>query len=320
MKRYPGKRISDFVAAFCAAVTLCASLSMPVRADQVIGFQPKQPETEAPKAAAQPSAEDQPPAADVQPSADDQTQQGQENADSPEQAAETTTEEEFVAPDTYPAYLAPQYARETFDGISFLESEDGSHVMIVGFRGDAAEGGRVVIPEEIDGLPVTEIAESAFAGNDVIKYLSIPDSVTVIGEFAVSRASNLETAVIPKTMTKMPAGMFEGCSSLRTVELPPELTDIGDVAFSGCTMLGRMYVPASVRHIGVDAFAACERLLLDCADNSFAAGYAEVNGIETVGSETWNSMLIKMAVITAVLGAAVFAAPKIWRRIRKKKS
>lgn len=302
-----------------AVICLALFLTSSVYADQIIGFQPKQPETAAPP----PAVEAQEPA--PQPEAGGgEAQQGEAgqsdmNPEGGQADAETTTEDEFIAPDTYPAYLAPQYARETADGISFLESEDGSHLMIVGFRGDAADGGRVVIPEQIGGIPVTEIAESAFAGNDVIRYLSIPDSVTVIGEYAVSRAFNLETAVLPQSMPEIPAGMFEGCRSLRTIELPADLTYIGDMAFSGCTVLGRVYVPATVNHIGFDAFAACEKLLLDCADNNFAAGYAEVNGIETAGSETWNSMLIKMAVITAVLGAAVFAAPRIIRAVRKKK-
>lgn len=302
-----------------AVICLALFLTSSVYADQIIGFQPKQPETAAPP----PAVEAQEPV--PQPEAGGgEAQQGEAgqsdmNPEGGQADAETTTEDEFIAPDTYPAYLAPQYARETVDGISFLESEDGSHLMIVGFRGDAADGGRVVIPEQIEGIPVTEIAESAFAGNDVIRYLSIPDSVTVIGEYAVSRAFNLETAVLPKSMPEIPAGMFEGCRSLRTIELPADLTYIGDMAFSGCTVLGRVYVPATVNHIGFDAFAACEKLLLDCADNNFAAGYAEVNGIETAGSETWNSMLIKMAVITAVLGAAVFAAPRIIRAVRKKK-
>ena len=298
-----------------AAVCLAASASLSVYADQIIGFSPRQPETEAPVQAEVQQAEDKnqdaaedPEAAVAQPEEGDQAEED-----------ETTADDGFEAPDTYPAYLAPQYAKETPEGISYLESEDGTHVMIVGFRGDVADGGKAIIPEEIDSLPVTEIAESAFAGNSVIKYLLIPESVSVIGEYAVSRVYNLETAVLPKSMKEIPVGMFEGCGSLKNIELPPELVSIGDMAFSGCTVLGRLYIPATVSNIGFDAFSACEKLLLDCTDNSSAANYAEANGIETVGSETWNSMLIKMAVITAVLGAAVLAVPKIYRKIRTRK-
>ena len=42
----------------------------------------------------------------------------------------------------------------------------------------------LVIPSEIDGYPVTEIAKSAFKNCDGITSITIPDSVTTIGEEA----------------------------------------------------------------------------------------------------------------------------------------
>ena len=285
-----------------AALIIGALLSYSVYADQIIGFRPKEQEaSEVQEAIPQKEQEQQEAPAEDQPPAEE----------------ETTTDDGFVAPDTYPAYLAPQYASETYDGIAFLYSDDGTYIIIVGFRGDRADGGNVAIPPEIDSLPVTEIAESAFAGNDVIRTLIIPDSVKTVGEYAVSRCFNLESVTLPESMTVIPDGMFEGCGALKNITFSPLLSSIGNAAFSGCSSLSKIKVPASLERIGVDSFAACERLVLDCSENSYAAGYAEVNGIETAGSETWESMVIKMAVITALLGAAVIAAPRIFRKIVK---
>lgn len=298
-----------------STAVLSAILCYPATADQIIGYQPKQPEE---PAAVQPS---QQPAQELP--AQDQPDQGQEAQEQPQEnipVDETTTEDEFIAPDTYPAYLAPQYARELENGISFLESEDETHVMIVGFRGDAAYGGRVEIPSDIGGLPVTEIAEYAFAGNEAIRSLTIPDSVKTIGEYAASRCINLETVVLPESMTDIPAGMFEGCRSIKNLTFSSSLVSIGDLAFSGCSSLSRLKIPATLTKIGVDSFAACERLIFDCSENSFAAGYAEVNGIETTGSETWGEMVIKMAAATIILCIVVFAGPKIIRKITKRNS
>ena len=50
--------------------------------------------------------------------------------------------------------------------------------------GDTGSGGNVVIPGTIDGKPVTQIGNSAFAYCTSLTKVLIPDSVTPIGEDA----------------------------------------------------------------------------------------------------------------------------------------
>ena len=81
----------------------------------------------------------------------------------------------------------------------------------------------LVIPEEIDFLPVTVIGESAFRDNISLEQIVIPETVTEIGSWA-----------------------FRGCHSLKSIDLPEHLEKIGDFAFSDCRSLRKITIPESV--------------------------------------------------------------------------
>ncbi|MCC8110477.1 MAG: leucine-rich repeat domain-containing protein [Ruminococcus sp.] len=51
----------------------------------------------------------------------------------------------------------------------------------------------VVIPEEIDGCSIVEIADNAFAENTTIESVDIAESVTIIGDCAFSNCTSLTT-------------------------------------------------------------------------------------------------------------------------------
>ena len=64
----------------------------------------------------------------------------------------------------------------------YEENDDGGLIIV----GCAIESGDVIIPAEIDGLPVTAIGKQAFYNNDVAS-VTIPASVTTIEEMALYR-------------------------------------------------------------------------------------------------------------------------------------
>ena len=83
---------------------------------------------------------------------------------------------------------------------------DNGEADISGYTG---KGGKVVIPDTINGNTVTCIDWYAFIGNSNITSITIPDSVTVIGPSA-----------------------FENCSSLKEIHLSHNLHQIGMLAFT----------------------------------------------------------------------------------------
>lgn len=72
----------------------------------------------------------------------------------------------------------------------------------------------IVIPSELEGFPVTAVADDAFSGNTDITICVIPDSVKSIGERA-----------------------FSTCPALSTITLGSGVTKIGDYAFTACPAL-----------------------------------------------------------------------------------
>ena len=79
------------------------------------------------------------------------------------------------------------------------------------------------IPEDIDGVPVAEIAANAFKGDLSIESVYIPDGVTTIGANAFAGCSNLQAGSIyfPSTVKKVGKGAFIGCLPNKVNEIVP---------------------------------------------------------------------------------------------------
>lgn len=134
----------------------------------------------------------------------------------------------------------------------------------------------VIVPTQIDDLPVISIGEAAF-----------------------NRCTNLESITIPDSVTSIGGGIFAACTSLKNINLPPEkyfrdkyflyeiidscnvrinscmnpnvssipsvvnnfnVTSIDDSAFSECVTLMSIKIPDSLTFIGDEAFSGCESL------------------------------------------------------------
>ena len=112
----------------------------------------------------------------------------------------------------------------------------------------------LVIP---DGT--TEIKDYAFAyGN--FKSVTIPGSVTSIGNGAFENCTNLTSIEIPNSVTIIDAGAFVR-SGLTSVEIPGNVTSIGSRAFWDCANLSSVAMLDGVVSIGPLAFSQCENLI-----------------------------------------------------------
>lgn len=142
-------------------------------------------------------------------------------------------------------------------------------------------------------LPVSEADAAASAsdfkmeGSTLVKYrgtetnVSIPDTVTVIGESAFEDNKTVELVVIPKSVKRIEAYAFWGCEKLDTVVLGKGLREVGDFAFTRCTGLEQITIPSNITRIGMDAFADCVNLkdvsmapeVSDIAESAFNGCY-----------------------------------------------
>ena len=147
----------------------------------------------------------------------------------------------------------------------------------------------IEIPEEIEGLPVTEIADRAFASVGTDKKIMLPYSVKRIGDYAFYNCDRL--SVYMPGVTSIGKSAFQNVSGGASVNfsvvnpatgmatdsvLPSTLLSIGDYAFNGTSIdtvwtvvtssgggsVKRLYdtlvIPQSVEHIGKEAFSASD--------------------------------------------------------------
>ena len=121
----------------------------------------------------------------------------------------------------------------------FVESGDAYAVSV--YKGD---GGAVVIPDSYEGKPVVAIADHAFdamLSNDGanvtgilnITSITIPDSVTSIGESAFAKCLKMESIQLGSGVKSIGESAFQYCDSLKKIEIPASVSDIGERAFRG---------------------------------------------------------------------------------------
>mgnify|MGYP000124548385 CR=1 FL=1 len=127
------------------------------------------------------------------------------------------------------------------------------------------------IPSELDHHSVTGLGDYSFATEENgsplydihhhnIHSVTIPESVTSIGQSAFESCFSLDSLIIKDAATSIGASAFDGCSHLTTLSLGKNITTIGDYAFQGCSYLTNVTIPQSVTSIGASAFVNCSNL------------------------------------------------------------
>jgi beta-lactam-binding protein with PASTA domain len=94
---------------------------------------------------------------------------------------------------------------------------------------------------------VTSIGDEAFAGCGRLTSVAIGNSVTSIGEGAFGYCENLASVTIPNSVTSIGDWAFMDCTSLTSVTIPNSVTSIGNNAFSDCTSLKTVYFQSEVQ-------------------------------------------------------------------------
>ena len=85
-----------------------------------------------------------------------------------------------------------------------MHLRDCAEITYVIVTGTTEEFPSIKIEAAIGGLPVKEIAPSAFQNNYSLYSIEIPDSVTVIGEAAFRNCRSLVSVRLPAGLTELP--------------------------------------------------------------------------------------------------------------------
>ncbi len=162
-----------------------------------------------------------------------------------------------------------------FEGVLEYTRVDGGYSVSAtpGFKGV-----NVVIPAQVDGIDVVEVAENAFKDCTSIKTLLIPDSVKSIGRGALAGCTSLESLITPfagasadiTDQSNMGMSYVFGSSggsswsvfpaSLTAISVTDAATSIPQGAFENMKNLQTVNLGANITSIGGNAFEGCTSL------------------------------------------------------------
>ncbi len=87
------------------------------------------------------------------------------------------------------------------------------------------------------------IMEAAFAGNSYLETLTVPDSVTYVGDKAFRGCTAL-TGFTASNVNTIGANAFFGCTAMQSFDAGDWLYSLGWFAFGGCSALAQAHIPS----------------------------------------------------------------------------
>lgn len=141
----------------------------------------------------------------------------------------------------------------------------------------------VVLPETINGKPITEINKYVFSNNSSVKAIKLSNSVKKIDWGAFTQNHNLQIFVSGSSLELIDDSAFQDCESLHTVKLNDGLKEIGTLAFSQCDSLESLLIPNSVETIEIIAFNLMnDNFTIKGKSGSVAESYAKSENFKFV--------------------------------------
>lgn len=192
------------------------------------------------------------------------------------------------------------------DGLFYMLCEDGTAMVVA--PGSGSEGssipigfsqgyfGDIVVPAEVECggavRTVSTIDDYAFLGGTLLTSVTLPATVTHIGDTPFANSTKLTTITvadnnpayssldgvlfdkarttliacpaaksgsydIPSTVDSICTSAFYGCASLTSLTLPPTVRSIGVYAFRGCSNISMLAIPEGVTEVKSGTFYGC---------------------------------------------------------------
>ena len=93
-----------------------------------------------------------------------------------------------------------------------------------------------------------------------IKSFTFGEAVEHIPAYLCTGMNMLTSITIPNSVTNIGNETFRDCSSLSSITIPNSVTSIGKGTFEGCAQLEKLTLGSAVKNIAANAFAGCNRL------------------------------------------------------------
>ena len=131
-------------------------------------------------------------------------------------------------------YARWTYVKTVSEGLVFALNEDGESYQLTGYTGSDAT---VLVPETFNNKPVTRINQTAFADNNKIYRVLLPDTIEKIDARAFQNCLSLRSMILPKNLKVLETETFINCDSLEFVMVNELLETIEANPFYDCKSL-----------------------------------------------------------------------------------
>lgn len=122
---------------------------------------------------------------------------------------------------------------------------------------DDSASGDIAVPAELDGYTVDSIDRNAFSYKRGITSVVLPDTVTVIGDYAFNCCSSMQSITLSNTLVRIGEYAFFGCAALQSVTIPDSVDEIKEYAFDHCESLSSVTLPQNLKSISKGVFNCC---------------------------------------------------------------
>ncbi len=118
----------------------------------------------------------------------------------------------------------------------------------------------IIIPATENGKSVFSILPNAFEDNTTITKITLPDSITLIGNNAFDGCANLVSVELGEGLTATRYQAFANCAKLESVAFPAAFESLGGETFADCTNLKKVSFGENLSSLGSTCFAGCTAL------------------------------------------------------------
>jgi hypothetical protein len=158
----------------------------------------------------------------------------------------------------------------TIDGIKYYLENGKATIMAQ----PTTLSGDIVIPEKVTynnvDYTVSSMTAAAFKETDV-KTITLPNSITSLGDDCFRFCSNLIRITLPNSITSLGDDCFQSCLKLTSITLPNSITSLGGHCFDSCSKLTSITLPNSITSLGFYCFGFCSSLTNITLPNSITS-------------------------------------------------
>ena len=140
----------------------------------------------------------------------------------------------------------------------------------------------------------TNVYHNLYLNGELVTDLVIPDGTTEIKDYAFAYG-NFKSVTIPGSVTSIGNGAFENCTNLTSIEIPDKVTVIGNTAFYGCSNLSSVTIGESVTSITGMSFYLCDNI---------KTVYCKPTVPPIVGSRVFTTVVFENAELCVPTGSA----------------